>query len=56
MDSEIIARLSDAAIIAQARSAIVDVRMTIANSHKLIAETKHLLDLIVGSFIKIDRG
>jgi len=40
---EITTALSDTAIIAQSRAAIVDVRAMIANSLDRITETKHLI-------------
>lgn len=48
--------LSDTVIIARARAAILDLRTAIANSLKLISESKHVLTLIIGPSIKIDNG
>jgi hypothetical protein len=48
--------LSDRVILARARVAIADLRTTTAKSLKLIAETKHLLTLIVDPPIKIDQS
>jgi hypothetical protein len=54
MNGEFVQRLSDTAIIAQVRAATVDVNTIVANSLKLITESRCLLTLI-GSSIKIDR-
>ena len=43
MDYEIARSLSDTAIIARSREAIVDVRTIIANSTDTITEAKHLM-------------
>ena len=54
--NEVAQVLLDRATIARARSAIVDVRTAVANSRRAIAETQHLLTLIGGLSVKIDRG
>ena len=50
---EITTALSDTAIIAQSRAAIVDVRAMIANSLDRITETKHLIKMISDDLISI---
>ena len=50
---EITTALSDIAIIAQSRAAIVDVRAMIANSLDRITETKHLIKMISDDLISI---
>jgi len=56
VDYEIARSLSDTAIIARSREAIVDVRTIIANSTDTITEAKHLMRVFTDNLISIKQG